>query len=66
MKSLCRNRRDRLAVLSTDQLAAVRGGDLCIVGYRSVDEDGDGRIDYLVPIYAQCDGAEHGVPRPTS
>lgn len=46
--------------LSDRELKHVRGGDLCIVGYEQVDEDGDGQPDYLVPIYAECFGTASG------
>ena len=44
----------RLTELTEQELLHVRGGDLCIVGYEEVDEDGDGKIDYIRPIYAEC------------
>lgn len=45
---------DSLIELSEKELKHVRGGDLCIIGYEQVDEDGDGRPDILIPIYAEC------------
>lgn len=54
----------RIACLSEGQLASTRGGDICLVGYKTIDENGDGQIDYLIPIYAPCSGAENQ-PAPT-
>lgn len=47
-------RKRHLTELTTHELRNVRGGDLCIVGYEQVDTDGDGRIDFIRPIYAEC------------
>lgn len=44
----------RLIELTDRELQTVRGGDLCIVGYEEVDTDGDGKIDFIRPIYEQC------------
>lgn len=40
--------------LTESELQAVRGGDICIVGYEAVDTNGDGTPDILVPIYEEC------------
>lgn len=40
--------------LTETELRAVRGGDLCIVGYEAVDTNGDGTPDILVPVYEDC------------
>lgn len=47
-------RKRHLTELTTQELRNVRGGDLCIVGYEEVDADGDGRVDFIRPIYAAC------------
>jgi hypothetical protein len=47
-------RKPRLIELTEQELCKVRGGDLCIVGYEAVDDDGDGIIDYIQPIYGEC------------
>lgn len=53
-------RKPRLIELTDQELRGVRGGDLCIVGYEQVDTDGDGKIDYIRPIYGECSGLLSG------
>lgn len=53
-------RKTHLIELTEPELRNVRGGGLCIVGYEEVDVDGDGKIDFIRPIYGQCSNVLSG------